>query len=209
MMLEGKDATWLFEKYERSEQWWTSFASMLFTHLALKDSTRSIPIWRYETDQKGWRFNKTHNFLTLTDIRPSHVMVEKTLKGDLFQDLPSWPTELITTPDLLLYWKVSLRTVIIENKTKGAQAGSISKYCEAKKYLKDHGWETDFILLISCGHPDNSIWNLVEEYQLNLLLWEDLLRLADSLDWSRSLFEEDLKGYYERPALQGSWRRGR
>ena len=208
MTPERKDATWLFEKYERSEQWWTSLASMLFTHLSLKESGASIPIWRYETDQRGWRFNKTHNILALTDIRPSYVLVEKRLNGDLFQDLPSWPTELITTPDLLLYWKISRRAVIIENKTKGAPVGSISKYWEAAKYLKAHGWEADLLLLISCGHHDNSIWNVVKKYQVDLLLWEDLLKIADAMDWSRLLFDEDLKCYYEHPALNGEWNPG-
>lgn len=213
MMPDRKDATWLFERYGRSEQWWTSLASMLFIHCALNDNAPPIPIWRYEEDQKGWRFNKTDKFLTLTGIRPSHVMVEKTLKEGLFEGLQSWPTELITTPDLLLYRKDSPHVIIIENKTKGASVGSISKYREAAKYLetqslKEHRWKADFLLLISCGNPDNSIWEVVNEYQIDLLLWEDLLKIAATMDWSRLLFDEDLKCYYECPVLNGEGKLG-
>lgn len=208
MMQEGNDATWLFERYKRSEQWWTSLASMLFIHLAVNGNSLPIPIWRFETNQDGWHYYRTPDVLTLADIRPSEVMVEATLKKDLFPDLQSWPTELVTTPDIILYWKKSRRLIIIENKTERAQVGSISKYWKAAKYLKTHGWETDLLLLISCGHPSNSIWNVVATYQVDLLLWEDLLKVADSMDWSRSLFDEDLKRYYECPLLNGERKPG-
>jgi hypothetical protein len=180
---------------------------MLFIHRALKGNALPIPIWRFEADQKPWRFYRAADVLELSDVRPSNVMVERTLKIDLFSGLQSWPPNLITTPDILIYRKDSRRLVIIENKTKGTGTGSIREYWKAAQYLKKCGWEADLLVLISCGHPNDSIWNVVKELQLKLLLWEDLLKIADSMDWSKSLFEEDLREYYEQPLLQGEWGR--
>jgi hypothetical protein len=204
-MPQAKDATWLFERCKRSEQWWTSLASMLFIHLALKDHAPPVPIWRYDTNPENWRFYQSGDTLTLTDLRPSSVMVERTLKSDIFPGIQSWPLELNTTPDLLLHWRDARRLVIIENKTEGAGVGSIREYWKAVQYLRQKGWQAHLLLLISCGHPNNSIWNVVKELQVELLLWEDLLNIADHLDWSRSLFDEDLKPYYDQPLLQSEW----
>lgn len=199
------DATWLFERPGRkSEQWWTSLASMLLIFLARHDSSASIPLWRYEATKTKWKYERCGVF-GVGDAAFSTVMVEQSLAARAFPGVPPWPTTPNLNPDILIYRPDVKRVRIIENKTERARVGRLAPYAEAAKHLRDHGWDAILYVLISPAHPDNLIWSVVQQYALEILFWEDLLRLCDQIECFRSLFDEDLKQYYEGPALEGDF----
>ncbi|PYR14504.1 MAG: hypothetical protein DMF94_34195 [Acidobacteria bacterium] len=202
MTKEPQDATWLFQGAHKSEQWWTSLASMLLIDLGRHQPHVTIPLWRYETDHANWRFHQSGTSLAVAAATFSNVMVETNLATELFPGIP-WDERFLCTPDLLIHQQDSRRITIIENKTERASIGRLALYGAVNQHLLTCGWDARLVVLISCGHPDDSIWREIERQRLELLLWEDLLRLIDQSQYLRWIFDEPLSSYYACPRLEG------
>jgi hypothetical protein len=208
MTKEPRDATWLFEGSRKSEQWWTSLASMLLIDLARHQPDVTIPLWRYETNDASWRFHQSGTSLAVAGATFSNVMVETKLTTELFPEVP-WKPDFISKPrpDLLIHQPDSRRTTIIEDKTELANVGKLTLYGEMTQHLLTHGWDARFIVLISCGHPNDAIWDEIERQRLELLLWEDVLQLVDQSQYLREIFDKPLSAYYPCSKFEGPKRR--
>jgi hypothetical protein len=192
-----RDATWLFEKHNKSEHWWSAAFALVMASLSKHGSPTEFPLWKYRGDQKWFEPLKDIPF-SFRGITLSQIHVEAKLSAVFKEELPKSNVE----PDLIVADRHRRIATIIENKTLHAPPGDLKAYCDAAKQLKDLGWDARTLLLISAGHPNDDIWQEVERLDLRILLWEDALRAMDRVPWLAELFDEDLSGYYLRREIR-------
>jgi hypothetical protein len=193
-----QDATYLFEKpncnFHNSESWWSGFFSTLLLYLACnRSATTIIPT---KTLRKG-SFHEAPG-LNIRNLRFQNVVVEGRLSKHSF-GLPDWPDDFADLkPDVTIVYRDIHRAVLIENKTIGASiAPNVDKYLQLRDYLRrDCQWEAELYYLISCGHETHRDWELIADYSLALILWEDVLRIAADTPFGE-IFGLDLREYAE------------
>ena len=207
------DATWLFEgrdprttdrrvmarQGEQSEHWWTAVFSLLLLHLCAQSEPATIPLRRYHRSND----KETYPLTGSLDYHPlslRSLLVEARLSAavakDLFQ-VPDWPQEFERLEvDIALSIPQHNRIVLIENKTVRGSANSLERYAAVADYLRKKGHCAHLHVLISCGHPNNDIWNTIEREGLEIIIWEDVLRLLHSTEFFRGIFHDELPDYF-------------
>jgi hypothetical protein len=200
-MSNEKNATHLFEKHGKSEQWWTSLFSMFLVHLVRTKS--ELPLWRYQDTGTRWGFVPCREPLTLVGLKLSQVHVEAAMPK-VFPELVTPDSKYLANPDVIIKFSEEKRAALIENKTIRTGPGNLSLYVAAAEELKKHGWAANTMILISAGHERDLLWRSIIALDLPIILWEDVLKEASRMKWIRELFEpEDLSPYCAAP-LDGS-----
>jgi hypothetical protein len=195
------NATWLFVKpspnFHNSEPWWSALFSVLVLHLAHGGANPRIPL-RKCVGSPNEKFCTLEESLDCSHIKFDELLVDAKLNQKLFPGI-DWPSEFRDIrPDIMIHQPGNKLMKLIENKTVGADLGDqLERYHDVKGYLNKQGWSADFFLLISAGYEIRREWRNVEETGTKLILWEDILRIMDSIDFFRSLFGAPLKPFYE------------
>src|ERR1700680_382593 len=186
------NATWLFEKpsrsFRNSEPWWSALFSILVLHLARGSANPRIPLRKYVgSPDEG--FPSLEEPLDCSNIKFDELLVDARLNQTLFPGI-DWPIAFKDIkPDIMIHQHDAKRTVLIENKTIGHHLGrQLDRYHAVRKYLESKGWKAEFLLLISFGYETKREWRAVETTETKLILWEDVLRIMDSIEFFRSLF---------------------
>ncbi|MGB6877081.1 MAG: PD-(D/E)XK nuclease family protein [Candidatus Acidiferrales bacterium] len=198
------NATWLFIQpspcFHNSEPWWSALFSMLVLHLAHHGNDYRIPISRC-IGAPNERFLETGAHLDCNDIKFDELLVDAKLSQRLFSEI-DWPDKFRDIrPDILIHQPRIKRVVLIENKTVGAELGDqLDRYHELEACLTEHGWSAEFLLLISLGYEIRREWRAIENSETRLILWEDILKVMDSIEFFRSVFDVPLRSYYEKLA---------
>ncbi len=192
---KNDNATYLFEypseHYWNSEQWWSAAFSMLLLYQsAVKDFT-GIPLRRCVKQ----RFPFADETLECKNLKYSEVLVDVKLSRHLF---PIWDSRFDgLRPDILIYRKEARLVTLIENKTIRASLGDqLSRYRDIRDFLRREGWSAAFYPLISHGYETTREWKSIEDLDLKLILWEDVLRLMDGIPFFKSLFDVELSQFY-------------
>jgi hypothetical protein len=201
-MQQELNATHLFERptksYHNSEHWWTSLFSMLLLHFG---SMRhgAIPIKKYESGPP-WKYS-AEGFLDCTDLNFSNVLVEPRLDGGLF-GLDHWKHRNVK-PDVLAVEKRARKATLVECKTirEVVKEKQFSDYLAVRDDLRKAGWDAELYYLLSIGTEGEHDMERIEG-EVHLILWEDVLRLFDEIDHFKSLFDVDLRPYYETPQAE-------
>lgn len=199
---ENDNATWLFIRpspyFHNSEPWWSALFSMLILFLARDPNRPKIPLSRC-VGAPNERFLDAKEYLDCDDIQFDELLVDARLSQKLFEGA-LWPNEFRDLrPDITIHQPRKKRLVLIENKTVGAQLGEqLDRYHDLKKRLTQDGWSAEFLLLISIGYEIRREWKAIEETDTKLILWEDVLRVLDTIEVFRSLFGSPLLPYYEK-----------
>jgi|SRR5579864_4774320 len=198
------NATYLFiqpsRDFHNSESWWSALFSILVLHLAQGGNTSKIPLCKY-VGSLGEGFIDLGEYLDCSDTKFDEVLVDAKLNNELF-GIDEWPNEFSgIRPDVLFHRPKLKRTTLIENKTVGANLDrQLDRYHKIKRYLDKNGWSAEFLLLISLGYETERVWKAVEESETKLILWEDVLRVMDSIEFFRSILPSPMKPYYEKLA---------
>ena len=172
---------------------------MLLLHLSkTKHAERIIPIKRYSGGPR-WSYPQEdwldHGCLTF-----SNVLAEPKLTGALF-DMDDFPEVYENLkPDVLVADKQRRTAILIEGKTIGEEVVQVQleRNIALCSLLEGKGWRTNLHYLMSLGHENKADWPKVEG-KVTLILWEDVLRVMDQIECFRSLFDVDLKPYYQTP----------
>lgn len=216
------DATYLFQRLrlgephrnhcKNTESWWTA----LFTFLMMDAPEKSLQTFGY--------INETDKFEAVSIwkpfVRPTYrnLIVESSLTdiADLKKDIGNTKLTKRKRPDVVLIDRNRIKIDLIEVKTVDAGAGSLRKYAEITKLLRDKekGWDANLYLLVSVGHDGGTggrLWEEVSTLQkgkhagyFSLLLWEDVFANFDGHPLLTSLGlpkTEPLSRYY-RDALK-------
>jgi hypothetical protein len=194
------NATWLFIKpspyFHNSEPWWSALFSILVLHLARGKDNFKIPLKKCVGSPKE-SFNSLGEYLDCSDVKFEEVLVDAKLNQRLFPDLPNEFRDI--RPDIMIHRPKLKRIALIENKTVGADLGEqLDRYHEVKAHLSKEGWSVEFFLLISSGYEIRREWGAIEKTETKLILWEDVLRIMDSIEFFRSTIGVSLKPYYEK-----------
>lgn len=204
MSATPNNATYLFEKHKKSEQWWTSIFTLVPAYLGGGPGVPQLPVWVFRRDGKKWRYEQLTETFRFDGVKLSQIHVEARIPyvfRNVSEELrPGGPLDVV--PDVIIEHAQKIVT-IIENKTQGTGIGRLDEYIQASKKLQDMGYKATTYLLISVGHPRNDIWKVVLQQGIPLLLWEDVLRLIDGIGWLRDLFGKDLAPYYSEAPLSG------
>lgn len=194
------NATWLFEyppkDLHNSEQWWSSLFSMFVLHLGAQSKPEPIAVYQCN-GEKDWRFTLARDrSLDCTGLKYDEVFVEQKLHKDIFE-LRAWPDELGgVSPDILIVRRPRKTAILIENKTiRATFNGQIERYLRIVNHLCEQGWSARFLPLISCGYEVERERRLLQD--LDVILWEDVLRRMDKMEHFRALFDHPLRTYYE------------
>lgn len=196
------NATWLFIQpspyFHNSEPWWSALFSILVLHLARRENPPKIPLRKCVGSPKE-SFNFLGEYLDCSDAKFDEVLVDAKLTQELFSGI-DWPDEFRDIrPDIMIHRPKLGRITLIENKTVGANLGEqLDRYHEVKEHLSKEGWSVEFFLLISSGYETRKEWRAVEKTETKLILWEDVLRIMDSIEFFRSIIGAPLKSYYEK-----------
>ncbi|MFZ0465540.1 MAG: hypothetical protein WBE20_10975 [Candidatus Acidiferrales bacterium] len=194
------NATWLFIKpspyFHNSEPWWSALFSILLLHLARGEDNFKIPLKKCVGSPEE-SFNSLGEYFDCSDVKFEEVLVDAKLNPKTFPDLPSEFRDI--RPDIMIHRPKLKRIALIENKTVGADLGEqLDRYHEVKAHLSKEGWSAEFFLLISSGYEIRREWRAVEKTETKLILWEDVLRIMDSIEFFRSIIGVSLKPYYEK-----------
>lgn len=203
-LLMCKDnATWLFQEPDRrfhnSESWWSSLFGLLLLYLAKRPGNGEIPLRRYVSKPK-WKYVRDGS-LDYHELEFKDILVEPKLSGEVFGGI-KWPKEFVDLkPDILVLRPKPRMAVLIENKTIGARFGKqLERYIEIRHHLKASGWSVEFLPLLSVGFEAQYEWENLEKHHLRLILWEDVLRLLDTIELFRAFFAGvELRTYYSAP----------
>ncbi len=190
-----RDATWLFEKHgTKSEQWWTSVFALVVAGLARRGSPTEFPLWKYHRDAEPQWFEPSKESFSFRGVDLSQIHVEAPLK-DVFKDeLP----QIGARPDVIITDSRTRVATIIENKIQKAGIDNFEVYYGASATLREKNWDARTLLLISAGHSNDDLWQVVAQLDPQIILWEDVLRGLDKIDWLAGLFNEELSAYYLR-----------
>lgn len=199
-MNEQLNATHLFRypeaKTHNSESWWSALFSMLVLYLSSHPDVPRLPLKKCKGG-RNWYFEQVGS-LDCGGLRHQNVLVDQKLTGDLL-GMPSWPEALEgLRPDVLFFCPSRKKAVLIENKTFGTELGDqFGRYLKACEELKKHAWDARTFLLISAGYENEADWKTIEDQGITLILWEDVLRTIDWIESFRSLFDLDLRRFYD------------
>jgi hypothetical protein len=200
MSATPNNATYLFEKHKKSEQWWTSIFTLVLAHIGGISGVSRLPIWVYREDGNKWRYERLPEFFDFHGVKLSDIHVEAAIPNVFTELAKNEPLRI--NPDIIIKRDAEKPVTIIENKTHRAGIGRVVEYIQAGKELRRMGYNATTYLLISVGNERNDIWKVVlQQKEIPLLLWEDVLRLIDDIGWLRELFDDDLKPYYSNPTL--------
>jgi hypothetical protein len=194
------NATYLFagrtRDYRNSESWWTSFFSILLLFQSRTNPSFSLPIYTYSAE----RLRKVSD-LDCKSLSFSTVRVEACLSATPF-GLPAWPNEyLFLKPDLSLVDADRRRVTLVEVKTIGETvARNVDLYKGVCRHLSENGWSAELCYLLSHGHEDDNDWRRIDQHQLRMILWEDVLEAVISTPLA-SIFDVDLAAYASRPEV--------
>jgi len=203
------NASWLFERpskaFHNSEKWWSSLFSFLLLHLAQSGLDVIIPIYRYDQDERTWRFSKIQNAkLDYRNLTFLNIVIDGKLTETPF-GLDQWPVVFLDIrPDIMLICRDEKRFVFIEVKTtEQLKIGQIERYGEAVKHLEAQGWRGDSLYLVSGGNVDSQA-TYIAKHNVRLILWEDVIRIIDDIPHLRSIFSGvELKQFYARVPMEG------
>ncbi len=196
-----KNATYLFQLpgrcYHSSESWWTAFFSMLLLYCTRKDSQWTLPTYTYSGGYPVESAPFAPGRLSLADL-----IVEAPLSENPFR-LASWPLEFLQLkPDVCILRADVCQATFIEVKTIGASiAKNHGQYLKARDHLRSLGWSADFYYLLSHGHERQGDWPLIEQHEVRIMHWEDVLRAATGTPFGE-LFDHPITEYAtaaERP----------
>ncbi|MBX3236660.1 MAG: hypothetical protein KF814_10935 [Nitrospiraceae bacterium] len=212
-MIEHPDATWLFagrdplvtdkrsmlREGQHSEHWWTALFSILLLHLASQPTPPKIALRRHIPLEPRFQYPETGS-LDYHGMSLSSILVEARLLEavalKLF-NISEWPLDFQTLEvDLAISLPERNRVILIENKTERSRTNSLDRYEQAVKYLRGFGKNADLYVLISGGHWNDEIWGAIARNNLEIILWEDVLRLLHAIPLFRDVFHNDLPAYF-------------
>ena len=200
MSVTDNNATYLFQKHNKSEQWWTSIFTLVLAHVGGTSDVSRLPVWVFRRMEKKWRYERLPEFFSFHGVKLSDIHVEAAIP-DVFTELKRFGPFHVQ-PDIIIRRDAEKTATIIENKTQGTGVNRLDDYIQARDELQRMGYNATTYLLISVGNNTrDDIWKVALQHEIPLLLWEDVLRLIDGIDWLRDLFDEDLKPYYCNPPL--------
>lgn len=177
------DSTWLFEKHHKSEQWWTTLFTLALVHMGANPASAELPSWVFRKEGRKWWYEPAPQPFRFDGLTLTEIHVEARLPNIFTQLKVGGPLDV--APDVIIKRDAKKAAAIIENKTQGAGVGRLDVYVQAKDKLRQIGYDASLYLLVSVGHPGNDIWKAVLQQGMPLLLWEDVLRRADSIGWFR------------------------
>ena len=182
-----ESATQLFRQRKdgfcHSESRWSAVAQMAFIWMSKeknKDTYLNVFKSQYIKKKKNWlRADSKFAFLNWSVLESS--IVEGNIKDYFLHYFPKDTDIPNMKPDIELIDKKNDETniLIIEVKTVGAKVkGNIENYKDlVEKINLKPGYTCELYYLMSYGHEDSKLhadWSVLDEYDMNILLWEDL-----------------------------------
>lgn len=170
---------------------------MLLLYRTRKDPQWTLPTYTYSGGYSVDSAPFQPGRLSLADL-----IVEARLSKIPFR-LEGWPDRFLNLkPDVCILKADVCQATFIEVKTIGA---SIAKnhclYLEARDHLRTLGWSADFYYLLSHGHEHHRDWPLIENGEVRVMHWEDVLRAATDTPFGE-LFDHPLTEYAAEPTKQ-------
>ncbi len=195
-MAQEFNAHRLFDEYKaKKESWWTALFTICAAHLARTQPLKEFKLYRYRQLPSMEWLEDAGDSLAVKSLALSNCFVDSSLRQAFGSLLPKSNLR----PDIVYFDRTQNIASLIENKTllMGGSPDKLVSYCDAAEALKTNGVDTKFILLISQGSPQYLIWNKAQEREVPVLRWEDVLQEIDGIDWLRTMFDRDLKPYYD------------
>lgn len=203
------NATYLFEGPKRSfrscENFWTSLLAMFILYASNSGRQLSLPAYHYIVQNGEEKLIAIHTVHIPAGLKHSQVIVDGKINNDAFDGIEI-PNEFYNLrPDLCINNGKDI--IFIENKTIGAVLfeSQINLYEKLAQFLNEsgQGYHARVYFLISIGYENR--WESLrvkETGSPKLLLWEDVLREMDTIDWIKTCFAGcDLSQYYDVPDL--------
>jgi hypothetical protein len=185
------NATSLFEypfKKAHSEPYWTSLLAVFLVRIAQQRTVEPLSTWRLRLGGPGWKWKyERSTSLMVAGLTWEDILVEPNLQEFVRHVFKKrFPDRAVIVPDLVIREKDRETDVtLVEVKTAGAKLADydVKKYSDALDALRGLDIKPRLLLLCSLGHdrPDIPPERLIEAQslpavQLELLLWEELLR---------------------------------
>lgn len=198
------DATNLFEGRigMNSESWWSSLFTIFAIEFSVLNGRIEFPINKYirekDSPETNWDcFERCETKLEFYDLKYDNVYVETSIKK-LFADVHNISNDISQfkniKPDIVVI--NDKRIEMIENKTVQASDDSLEKYADLCNILNGNGYSAKLYLLASKGLSQDSVWSIVNEHELPVILWEDVFKKMDEYGYSSKIFGRQLDRYY-------------
>lgn len=199
------DATWLFEGKDtlngekvrvsmNSESWWTALFSIFVIESCALHETIELPLKRYCREKDLLDAECFESFdkkvITFSNLTYDNVYIE-TSASKMLEHITQFKN---IKPDVVI--KDDMKINIIENKTVQAHDDSLDKYSDLCDILNGNGYSAKLYLLASRGLSQDSVWSVVNERKLPVILWEDVFKKMDEYGYSSKIFGRQLDRYY-------------